>query len=355
MNKALPVQSSDQERTGRIQAWVLLILVLGLLLSFAMVPGLTLSNVGEDFRWRKDLVKAFASFRYIVGDHIFNNTIVGKNGWLYYDGGLSFQEYQRTDLFDPATLNTFQTELDQVNASLARAGTTLLVVIAPDKSTVYPQYMPDQIPVLGKTSRLDQFVDYMNFHSSTRILDLRSVLIRASQTQQSYYRTDSHWNDLGAYYGYYAIAGALDQDYPTLMPHRLSDYTLHVVPGGAITDLPRSMGYLSIPEDDPILEPDFPVSAYTITESLADGTQLRLITNPRSDLPRLLIFGDSFYGALEQFLKPNFSQIVNLPYWAAGGGALWHWVDYARPNIVIIECAERDIQNLVPVLQSPHP
>lgn len=339
------------DRPSRLHAQVFLVLILALLISFVTVPGLTLNNLGDQFRWRRDLVKVFTSFRYALGDRLFNNTLVGKQGWLYYDGGLSFREYQRTDPIGQKSLRAFQAELDQVNATLAAGGQTLLLVIPPNKTSIYPQYMPDQVPVIGKASRLDQFMAYMRAHSDTQILDLRDALISASQTQQTYYRTDSHWNDVGAYYAYYSIVSALAQNYPRLKPHPISDYSLSILKGAAATDLPPSMGYLTIPEDLPVLEPRFPVSTDTITEDLADGTQLRLTTNQRSDLPRVLIFSDSFYGSLEKFLKPDFSQIVDLPYWAAGGGSLYDWVAYVHPDIVIIECVERDLENLFPLLE----
>ncbi len=341
-------------RAVRTQALVFLSLVLALLFSFVTVPGITLENLGDQFRWRKGLVRAFTTFRFTVGDRVFNNTLVGKDGWLYYAGDWSLREYQRTDRFGPGDLRTFQVNLDRLNSALVAQGRTFLLVIPPNKTSIYPQYMPDEIPVIGQTSRTDQFLQYMRSHSSTPILDLRPALLAVSATQQTYYRTDSHWNDLGGYYGYYEILKVLSRQYPMLHPHPLSDYNLQVLPIPQ-TDLPRLMGYLSIPENDPVLEPRFPFMTTTVTTTLADGYQMRVTTNQRSDLPRLLVFGDSFYEALEKFLKPDFARVADLPYYDAAGTSLEYWVQQEKPDIVILECVERDLGDLFPLLQGIQP
>jgi len=340
------------DRAARIRAVIYLVVVLGSLFSLAAVPGVTLANLADGFRWRKDLIRAFSSFRYAVGDRLFNDTLVGKDGWLFYTGGLSIREYQQTDDFGQTDLKTFQKDLDQLNSALAAQGRTLVLVIPPNKTSIYPQYMPGEIQIIGHAPRTDQFMGYMLSHSATRILDLRSALLRPSAAQQTYYRTDSHWNDLGGYYGYYEIVSLLARDYPNLNAHPLSDYTQTILPTRGGTDLPGLMGYLSISEDDPVLEPRFPFSTTTVTTTLADGLQMRVTTNQRTDLPKVLVFGDSFYEALEKFLKPDFGKVVDLPYFDAAGDSLNYWVQLEQPDIVMLECAERDLGNLFPLLHS---
>ncbi len=341
-------------RLVRTQAIFFVFLVLGVLFSFAAVPGNTPASVAEQFRWRTDFVRGFATFRLWAGDRLFNNTLVGKDGWLYYDGGYSFREYQRTDRFAPKDLNAFQHNLDRLNSALAAQGRTFLFVILPNKTSIYPQYMPDEIPIIGQVSRTDQLMDYLRSNSTTPALDLRSALLAESAAQQTYYRTDSHWNDLGAYYGYYGILSTLSRTYPGLRPHPLSDYTFQVLPTTQ-TDLPPLMGYLSLRESDPFLFPRFPVSTSIVATDLPYGYQMRVSTNPSADLPTLLFFGDSFYYGLEKFLTPDFSRVVDLPYYDAAGPSLRYWVDREKPDIVILECVERDLDQLFPLLQSIQP
>jgi hypothetical protein len=242
-----------------------------------------------------------------------------------------------------------------LHADLANEGKTLLLVIPPNKTTVYPEYMPQHIPVMGATSRLDQFAEYMRANGHVRIVDLRATLIRASNNQLTYYRTDSHWNDLGAYYGYVDILNALSAEYPALKPHGLSDFAYEPDAGGTVTDLPGTMGLFPFEEAGPRLTPRFPSQTETITVPLSDGTDMLVTTNQNQRLPRLLIFEDSFYDSLAKFLEPHFSHITALSYREFPGAAhsrLADWIRTDNPDIVIIECVERSLEELFPLLES---
>jgi hypothetical protein len=340
---------------GRTYSIGFLAAVLILLLSFLALPGVSLTSLSEQFRWRTDLIRSYNTLRFKAGDHVFNNAVVGTHGWIYYMGGLSIREYQHTDPLGQRTLKALQTELDQLNADLAKEGKTLLLVIPPNKPTVYPEYMPQQIPVIGATSRLDEFAAYMRSNGQTRVVDLRSTLINASKTQLTYYKTDSHWNDLGAYYGYVDILNALSTEYPVLKPHALSDFIYEPDGSGTLTDLPGTMGLFPFEEDGPRLTPRFPSQTETISAPLADGTDMLLTTNQDQQLPRLLIFGDSFYDSLAKFLEPHFSHITALTYRRPPGRAgsrLAYQIHTDKPDIVIIECVERGLEELFPLLES---
>ena len=331
------------------------IVTLLVLASFVVVPGISASTVAEKFRWRADLIGAFTTFRFEAGDRVFNNAIAGKSGWIFYAGELSIPEYQRTDRFSQRDLRTLQRKLDELESFLAADGRALLLVVPPNKTTIYPQYMPDEIPVLGAVSRFDEVLRYVDDHGTTRILDLRPALIRESATQQIYYRTDTHWNELGAYYAYVEIVEALSVDFPGLGAHALSDFELRTVVGDARTDLPRSMGFLSLQDDAPVLEPRFPVHISTTTDRLPDGQEILRTTNRDEGMPTALVFGDSFYGGLRRFMELGFSRVTMLPYNSLSGASVYDWIRQEEPDIVIIECVERGLGDLFPMLENARP
>lgn len=41
-----------------------------------------------------------------------------------------------------------------------------------------------------------------------------------------YYKTDTHWNELGAYFGYYELATKLEPLFPAIKPIELNKYSL---------------------------------------------------------------------------------------------------------------------------------
>jgi len=195
----------SSNNTSRVYSSEFSILIFGLLLSFVSMPKFNLGAISTNFRWRKELINYYSSLRLNIGDRFYNNVVTGINGWIIFTGEGSISDYQNVDLFKPGRLAKLQNKLDQLNKELSSKGVTLLVVIPPNKSTVYPQYKPEQIPVIGEKSRLDQFLEYMKQNGDTFVLDLRPTLLDASRNQDVYYKVDSHWNDVGAFYGYMEI------------------------------------------------------------------------------------------------------------------------------------------------------
>ena len=93
-------------------------------------------------------------------------------------------------------------ELLRRSEFLARRGIPFLVVIVPEKYSVYPEFLPDwAVPVTAETS-LDRIVADFVRHPQLNFIDLREPLRAAKGPERVYYRTDSHWNYLGAMVGY---------------------------------------------------------------------------------------------------------------------------------------------------------
>jgi len=325
------------------------ILVLVLLFSFLPFSNITVAAITNDFRWRRNLIAMYSSFRLNVGDRVYDDMIVGKKGWLFYTGDGSIDDYQKTKIFRVKRLADLQKELDRLNSDLEKKGATLLVVIPPNKSTIYSQYMPVEIPVLGRKSQLDQFIEYMNLHGDTFILDLRKTLMDGSRFQPLYYKTDTHWNDIGAYYGYKEIMHVLALKYSSLRPHPITDYK-YVVKPDSVRDIPLLLGLSNYKEEDRAMVPNFKIQLEEVKKALPDGRYIRTITNVDKQLPRLLVFGDSFYSSLSQFIEPHFSRVETIPFTYENGVWSLDWIQRENPDIVIIEIVERYIDVTLPML-----
>ena len=277
---------------AKIYSTVFSTVVFVLLISF--VPWSHLSSISTNFQWRRDLVHLYSAFRLYLGDHVFNTALIGKDGWIFFTAGKSIQDYQKTDLLKEERLEFLQSELRQLSVDLEKRGITLLVVIPPDKSTIYPQYMPDEIPVIGEKSRLDQFIEQIRLGGETNIIDLRPALLAASQNQEVYFKVDTHWNDLGAYYGYYEILSFLSRFDARLTPHPLSDYEYTYRGDWINPDLPLVLGIPSLKEEQWILVPKFRVQeTQTMKLELANDADILRTIGEDDSLPRLLAFHDS--------------------------------------------------------------
>jgi alginate O-acetyltransferase complex protein AlgJ len=338
-----------QNKVFRVYSSIFSVLILILLISFVSVPNFNLSAISTNFRWRRDLINFYASLRLNLGDRIYNNAMVGDNSWVFYTGENSISDYQNMENLKLGKLVKLQKNLDRLNKDLGRQGITLLVVIPPNKSTIYPQYMPEQIPIIGHQSRLDQFLEYMELNGDTFVLDLRPTLLEASRSRNVYYKTDTHWNDVGAYYGYVEILHSLVLDYPQLAPHAISDFE-YTYAGDSVHDLPLLMGLSNYTEENWALIPNFEIQLKEEKIVLRDGRYVRTITNTDEHLPELLVFGDSFYGSLAHFIEPHFSRVKTVPFTVEDGIWSLDWIRRENPDIVIIEIVERDLDISLPIL-----
>jgi len=337
-------------RVTEVYSSVFSVLTLVLLISFVSKVGPSLTSFSNDFRWKNNLITMYSSFRFKVGDQVYNSALIGKEGWIFYTGDRNVQEYQKVDSLNKNTLMIFARELNRLNKELGKEGRTLLVVIPPNKGTIYSQYMPDQIPVIGQKSPLDQFVEYMKQNGDIPILDLRPTLLDASRSQGIYYKTDTHWNDVGAYYGYVTIMRTLARDYPALLPHPITDFEYRNI-GTSTRDLPLLMGLPNYKEENWFLVPKFEVDLKETSAVLSYGADhTRTVTNSDSQLPKLMVFHDSFYVSLSHFIEPHFSSTVTIPY--TNKKNIWSldWIEQENPNIVIIEIVERYLDISLPEL-----
>jgi alginate O-acetyltransferase complex protein AlgJ len=343
-------KNSKIDALNGIYSAVFSIVILILLISFISSSGLSLSTISTNFRWRKSLIEMYTAFRFKIGDRLYSESVVGKDGWIFYTGDRSMGEYQRTDSFRKKKLSDLQKNLNRLDKDLRKKGITLIVVIPPDKSSIYPQYMPGEIPVVGEESRLDQFVEFMKLKGEVTVVDLRQTLLNASRLQYVYFKTDTHWNDIGAYYGYREIMKSLSSNYPNLQPHPLSDFEYRHV-DDSTRDIPLLMGFQNFKEENRRLFPKFKVDLDETSPVLPYGADsTRVVTNGDTRLPRLLVFHDSFYRSLAHFIEPHFSRVMSVPWTDKAGVWSLDWIQRENPNIVIIEVVERYLDNSLPEL-----
>lgn len=338
--------TNNTEIIFKIYPSVFCILTLFFLFSFAAKLDISLINLSNNFRWKKDLITLYSSFRFWIGDCVYSTALVGKDGWVFYTGGNSIQDYQKNLSFEKTELINFVDKLIILSNTLNNQGKTLLIVIPPNKSTVYRKYMPNIIPVLGEDSLLDLFLDQSKQRGFVNVIDLRKSLMEASKNQEVYFKIDTHWNELGAYYGYYDILSFFSDYDSRLVPHSLSNYE-YLYKGDLINpDLPDVLGIPPINEPHWILRPKFPVqSMQTIRFHLSNGGFISKTVGSEEKLPRLLVFHDSFYSArnsLSHFIEPHFSNTTSILFTQDSNIWSLNWIQQEEPDFVIIEIVERN-------------
>ena len=166
---------------------------------------------------------------------------LGRNGWLYLASEAALSSYRATRPFTPEQLEKYRAILEARRDWLAARKIPYLLVIPPNKDTIYPEFVPDAYTKVNARSRLDQLVDYMRSRSKVTVLDVRDDLRRARQVEQVFDVTDSHWNPRGGYVAYERIMQALSAWFPGASPMARADFR-EVTQNDSGGDLARMLG-----------------------------------------------------------------------------------------------------------------
>jgi len=273
--------------------------------------------------------------------------VLGRDGWLFY-GDIDLDIYRAIQPFTDQQLKDWQAMFEKRRDWLARRGIPYIVVVAPNKSTIYPEFMPAALNRVNPLSRLDQLMDHLGKHSNLTVIDLRSTLFEARAQRQVYYHTDTHWNYQGAYCGYERIMSEIARLLPGIkaMPRTEFQEVAVVVSG---KDLAGILGLLNAFQEKFVeLRQTRPWKARQVEGgTLFEGPRVweikpkHAFERPHAGLPRAVMFRDSFASWFIPFLAEHFSRIV----------FSWEYsfdrelVEREHPDVVIQEMVERTLMN----------
>jgi hypothetical protein len=357
----------EKSKTKSKLAWLLIGCTLALLLVFAYAPapegrpmlGLTEWQQGagirkiatglldlpeaygayysEYFHARDWLIRASYSLRLnLLHESVFNDVLLGEDGWMFYTGEGNMDDYQCARTFTPQQVQAMRVNLESIQADLAQQGVHFLVVIAPNKESIYPEFVPSSVQRMDRETRLDVWQEGMQ-GSPVQVLDLRPAMLAGKNETQVYYRTDTHWNTYGAYLAYLEMLKTLQADFPQMQPLTLSQFDR--VEQQVSGDLARMLFTRPLIKETSLeLLPRQRWQAQSA--SLDDNTMLTEI--PGSDLPRAVVFRDSFFNSLTQYVSENFSRVV----YRSDSRVDFDLINQEQPDVVILEVAERYLGRL---------
>lgn len=300
----------------------------------------------DHFGLRNTLTRAVALTRVRglgddTGGAVLLGKDTGKDKWLFFrpDGDPNFIAQRGLDPLTESQLDAWQSLLENRRAYLASRGIPYLLVIPPDKPTIYPEYLPPNYAPVHPVSRLDQlFARLRESHSAIEFVDVRPALLSAKGPQLLYHPTDTHWTDWGAFIAYRQIIPHVQKLLPgwRIVPQTREDFFVgNPIPWPG--DLARMM---DMPDQYPEIEiPLERKKPYPVPEELAVRHSVFTMNNHAPSLPNLLLCRDSFAIALVPMLGPNFNRIV-YSFHDTMDPAL---IEQCKPDLVIDEFLERNL------------
>jgi alginate O-acetyltransferase complex protein AlgJ len=308
----------------------------------------------ENFPFRASLTRAHFYLKVACfGVNNLRNVMLGRDGWLFFSGEQIVDDYRRARPFSQDDLASWVHLLTTRRDWLRSRGIPYIFFIAPNPQSIYSEEMPGELWRAANPSRLDQLMNYVRAHADLDIIDPRAALLAAKPTMRVYYRTDTHWNQLGGFIVYQQLAGWLTQ--------RLSDWRVDSAEDFDVVYTPEWHGGLSYMLGVPELfsEPRVDLVPRGRADVLSNGRpmpqdettdawNIRSVVvreTANGEVPRAVIFRDSQMAAPAQFISHHFGRLVLI--WQPTFDP--NVVVKEHPNVVIQEMVERSLMGEIPV------
>lgn len=277
--------------------------------------------------------------------HIF----FGRDDWMFWtDDGETLPAPMADSRgrlrFTPLEVSRIDAELILIKNRFEACGIPAGVVVAPNKQSIYGEYLINTEGGMPPT-RLDALLDKLSEPAKSMMIDLRPKMRGAKSFHgpvRLYNKTETHWNGLGAYYGYLGIMAQLERKTPTVNRELMSldqfQITATRYAGGDMANRVLFSPW-RFPDEDVSVKP-FNRAPFS-GEIRIDRSHL-VARNPNGK-GKLILFGDSFAEALVPFLWQHFAEVHRYIDVKFDGSA----IASHRPDAVLLLMVERHANRLL--------
>lgn len=273
-----------------------------------------LTGKKEGAKAASEVTKKTSGNTYIESTQV----LLGKEDWLFYkstEDGNPISDYQGINHYDEATMQAVADKLTNERNQFANYGIDFYILSIPNKSSVYPEYMPDTIERKDTTSRTDLLMKYLEENTDLNVVDAKPILEKAKKKKQVYYKSDTHFNQIGAFVTVQALKDKIDGKTDSL-----KDVKFDKVMNNYSGDLACLCDMQDTFNDD-------------IQYQLDAATENTKIKSNK----RILVIGDSFSEVMQSIMSQYFAEVKTVNIWSFELSLL----DEYKPDIVVWEHAER--------------
>jgi alginate O-acetyltransferase complex protein AlgJ len=301
----------------------------------------------DHFGFRDILIKLY---NYIhvkaLGISPVPGAIIGKDGWLYWTGFNTVNDYRGKLSYSLGQLIKIKDILESRTKWLKQRGVRYFFVVSPNKWMIYPEFLPFRHNIQMKgTTRFEQLKSFLSAaNADVKIVDLKEELLKAKQSSpRLYYKTDTHWNELGAFIAYKQLMRDISSEFPGI--ETIDDSRVRFVSqtreGGDLANLMGATYWYSEENTDVLLRDPCAVEQPLIFK-IADKYSVKNETLARmcpSASKNAIVFRDSFF----TFLRTYFAEHFNNSYyiWTRYNQEIVEdLIDKLKPDIIVDETVD---------------
>lgn len=285
-------------------------------------------------------------FKRKGSEHAFGYSyawIKGKDDWLFlgnaYDNTIAKLKLAITP--SNKDLEENRKKFSELSSIGARFNTKIVLMVAPDKSSIYPEYLPDSLT--PSTKRYSSFFlgNLRGIHG-LEVYDPTDDLLKLKKIEGNlYWRTDTHWNNKGAFLSYLGLLNLLGLDAPQVKFQQGPTHSGDLINISGLKDFPLHTddNWQAIWKNQASLtEKQIPNEQVTVFGPATIVTNSTPLSNKY-----VWVVGDSFAGLLRPYLNATFKEVRYVGHWKEKLQDLSANLEEAgrKPDMIIVIKAER--------------
>ncbi len=167
----------------------------------------------EHFGLRPEMVTAYGKLTHkLFATSSNQDVIIGKDDWLFYADTIN-------DSLGISSITTngakhIAKTVSMLSEYAAEHDAELVFTVAPNKSSIYGEYLPSRFVTTGEPNALDLLTEALS-ETDVSYCDLRKALQSSAAKQPDfpiYHKLDTHWNGEGAMIGFSSLMHTLSLD-----------------------------------------------------------------------------------------------------------------------------------------------
>ncbi|MDR0286832.1 MAG: hypothetical protein LBI03_03865 [Clostridiales bacterium] len=303
----------------------------------------------DHFAFKAQLNTGYGSlFYYLLNESPNSKVIAGRQDWLFFNE--TIDDYTGKNLLTPRQIECVARTVELENNYLKSLGIPYVFTIAPNKNTLYGEFMPSRYFRTKEPSNLDILADRLK-NSDVTYVDLKNLFLdlkNAVGTDYYYHKRDTHWNNLGALMAYRKIMSTVAEKVPDFVYDNYDDakYTLEKTWTGDLDEM--LLPALNIKD----FQYNFNLQKlYTTDKPMSGPEDISIITKNPLKTNSLLIFRDSFYNSMLDFVSNG----INSVDYSRAVPFQFNLAENDKPDAVVFEIVERNLITLInraPVLDA---
>ncbi len=286
--------------------------------------------VEDNFALREYVVTGFnAAEVALLRDFNGTNAVIGAKNHIFYAETLD--DYLGIGGLTEGEIQSVANYLADLHRGFAEKGVDFAFMTAPNKATIYPEYMPKRLAPTDADRNIDLLTEALR-QKGVPVIDAKSILLAAKTARTVYYEHDSHWNNYGAMLVYNDIARefGLEQYDP-------ETYTAEYDRTG---DLHNFVYPSTVHPEERVIYPEF--HAYTSKKPINFDRDKIVETSCADKTLTLAVYHDSFGRSLQPILSQSVGTLYMNSYFPYDLTVL----ENVEPDAVLIELVERNLDLL---------